>query len=94
MRDMSERSTACEHGVVFNGGVGRSFFGVPCTCRCCRSLYVPIDSSTGGDVGLISSRTFPRDLCRPCGGVPVEYLHPDYERVDEGGVFRLRRRGS
>jgi hypothetical protein len=88
----------CVHGVTIGGGVTGPCFGRICTCRCCSSRYVLVNSSTyNAQDGLISSRTRPEDICRACGGVPVEYLHPAYEeeRVEhENGfvVTRLRRK--
>jgi len=89
---MSDAST-CEHGATLGGGVAGPCFGMICTCRCCRSRYVLVNSATlNTEEGLIAARTMPEDLCRACGGAPVDYVHPDYERVERDGFVSLRRR--
>jgi len=75
----------CDHGCEMEstqlpsggwmGGVGH--------CRCCRSSYGYINSSTYGEEGLIQSKTYPSDLCQACGGNRIDYVHPDYERIEE-----------
>jgi len=90
----------CSHGQTYgeshlgssgwSGGVG--------TCTCCKATYGYVDSSTWGDAGdgrfeRIASRSYPRSLCLKCGGEAIDYLHPDYERVElPNGVRHLRRR--
>lgn len=75
----------CEHGSEiessqlssggWSGGVGH--------CRCCRSNYGYINSATYGEEGCIQSKTYPSDLCQSCGGNRVDYVHPNYEKIEE-----------
>jgi hypothetical protein len=90
---MSEDHVTCAHGTTIGGGVTGPCFGMICTCRCCHSRYVLVNSASyDQEDGLIESSTHPEDLCRACGGAPVEYLHPDYEYVNNGIFVRLQRK--
>jgi len=89
---MSDDHATCEHGAAVGGHVTGPCFGMICTCRCCRSSYVLVNSAIYSDGELVVSRTHPEDLCHACGGTPVDYLHPDYEHVERNGFVSLRRR--
>ena len=85
----------CAHGRTIGGtqiGPGGYFGGVG-TCQCCQQKFGFCHSSTHDRDGLIESSTQDETLCKPCGGRRVEYLHPDYERVElSPKVFTVRRK--
>lgn len=74
---MSE-TAACEHGMPL-GGDGKATVRASGVgfCRCCRAHYGYIDIGWG-TVDLVSGEVHsgglahPQDLCRECGGEPVE----------------------
>lgn len=76
----------CEHGRPIGGTQipAGGWFGGIATCRCCSQHFGYIHSSTFGPDGIISSDTQDMTLCKPCGGKVVEYLNPNYERIQVG----------